>query len=203
MALGQTRTYRVENNGLETIGYCKLDNGEVLHKYSTLPVGNTGVDQGRNSVTVSTPDYQHTEERFKVCTGVTFDQVFNTIHVRYCIRQGYNNFNLAVREKNRLSYARKIKAIVAYYTEAYSTLLDDYREDAAEQVKRLRSFTEDFEFSRGRPGKDKLSEYVRLVENALNSTLVFCDEVRPEYSVIVRKATPEEILGKTKKKRKK
>ena len=42
-ANAQYRTYRVVDNGIETIGYCKLSNGAVIHKYSSLP--ESGVHQ--------------------------------------------------------------------------------------------------------------------------------------------------------------
>ena len=193
---GQSRTYRVENNGIETVGYCTLKQGQVVHKYTSLTVGDKGVDVGERSMTVSVPEYGNTEERFQVCEGVLFDQVFNTIHARYCIRQGYNNFNDAVRERNKLSYARKIKAILSYYNEAYQTLVKDGRDEVALLVDQLARYTEEFPFSKGKPAKGAMPEYVRLVERALSGTLVFCDGVKPEYSVVMHKATEEEVLGK-------
>ena len=193
---GQSRTYRVENNGIETVGYCTLKQGQVVHKYTSLPVGDKGVDVGERSMTVSVPEYGNTEERVRVCDGVLFDQVFNTIHARYCIRQGYNNFNDAVRERNKLSYARKIKAILSYYNEAYQTLVKDGRDEVALLVDQLARYTEEFPFSKGKPAKGAMPEYVRLVERALSGTLVFCDGVKPEYSVVMHKATEEEVLGK-------
>ena len=196
LSWGQSRTYRVENNGIETVGYCTLKQGQVVHKYTSLPVGDKGVDVGERSMTVSVPEYGNTEERFQVCEGVLFDQVFNTIHARYCIRQGYNNFNDAVRERNKLSYARKIKAILSYYNEAYQTLVKDGRDEVAQLVDQLARYTEEFPFSKGRPAKGAMPEYVRLVERALSGTLVFCDGVKPEYSVVMHKATEEEVLGK-------
>ena len=101
-----------------------------------------------------------------------------------------------MRERNKLSYARKIKAILGYYNEAYQTLVKDGREEVALLVEQLAHYTEEFPFSKGRPAKGAMPEYVRLVERALSGTLVFCEGVKPEDSVVMHKAIEEEVLGK-------
>ncbi len=199
-AAAQYRTYRVVDNGIETIGYCKLEQGQVVHKYTSAPEGGAAVTESENgSFTVQIPEHSNTEERFTVGPGVSFDQVFNAIHARYCVRQGYLNFQEAVKEKDKLAYQRMIKAIVAYYDNAIKALGSEERADAVQKIRELSRFTEEVPFMRGKPAKGYLPEYVRRVENAMKSILVYDPEVDPGYSVVVHKSPVEP--AKPKKKR--
>ena len=63
-ANAQYRTYRVVDNGIETIGYCKLSNGAVIHKYSSLPESGASVSESENgSFTIEISEFTNTEER--------------------------------------------------------------------------------------------------------------------------------------------
>ena len=105
-ANAQYRTYRVVDNGIETIGYCKLSNGAVIHKYSSLPESGASVSESENgSFTIEIPEFTNTEERFNVGNGVSFEQVFNSINARYCVRQGYLNFQESIKEKDKTGRA--------------------------------------------------------------------------------------------------
>lgn len=201
-ATAQYRTYRVVDNGIETIGYCKLSAGQVVHKYTSLPEDGAPVSASDNgSFAVSIPEIQNTEERFYVGSGVSFDQVFNAIHARYCIRQGYHNFKAAMKEKDEIAYRRKIKAIQEYYDNAIKTLSSDSRIDAVEKVHSLSVFTGKIPFMKGKPGKGYLPEYVRRVETAMKSALVYDKRVTPNYSVIVHKSPVKPENNKRKRRR--
>ncbi len=201
-AYAQYRTYRVVDNGIETIGYCKLANGQVTHKFTSLPEGGTPISESENgSYSIEIPEYSNTEEHFTVGDGVSFEQVFNGINARYCVRQGYLNFQEALREKDKLSYSRKIKAIIGYYDNAIKALVKDERSGAIEKVKQLSDFTNEVPFMKGKPNKGYLPEYVRKTENAMKAILVFDPEVNPDYNVVVHKSNPEETAEKNKKRR--
>ena len=188
-ANAQYRTYRVVDNGIETIGYCKLSNGAVIHKYSSLPESGASVSESENgSFTIEIPEFTNTEERFNVGNGVSFEQVFNSINARYCVRQGYLNFQESLKEKDKIAYQRKIKAILGYYDNAIRALEKDNREKAVDKVKRLIRYTEEIPFMRGKMEKGYLPEYVRLVENAMKSMLEFDSDIQPGYSVVVHKS---------------
>ena len=200
--LAQSRTYRVEDNGQETIGYCTLRQGEVIHKYTQLPAGKAPRNtQGNGGESIDIPDFAHTEERFTVESGIPFDQVFAAIHARYCIRQGYQNIQSALREKQELNFHRQIKAITAYYDQAIDALAHDDRLAAMEAVQALSRFTHDTPFRKGQPAPGYIPEYVRLVENALNATIRFTEGHDPEYRVVKHQPRPEEVTGKTNRRR--
>lgn len=188
-ANAQYRTYRVVDNGIETIGYCKLSNGAVIHKYSSLPESGASVSESENgSFTIEISEFTNTEERFNVGNGVSFEQVFNSINARYCVRQGYLNFQESIKEKDKIAYQRKIKAILGYYDNAIRALEKDNREKAVDKVKRLIRYTEEIPFMRGKMEKGYLPEYVRFVENAMKSMLEFDSDIQPGYSVVVHKS---------------
>lgn len=201
-ASAQYRTYRVVDNGIETIGYCKLSNGQVTHKFTSGPEDGSVVSEAENgSFTVFVPEHSNSEEHFFVGSGVSFDQVFNCIHARYCIRQGYLNFQAALKEKDPIAYQRKIKAIQEYYGNAVRTLSSDARAEAIKCVRALSDFTNEVPFMKGKPIKGYLPEYVRRVEKAMNSILFFDNKVKPNYSVIVHKQPIEYDNNKAKRRR--
>ncbi|WP_368336350.1 hypothetical protein [Parabacteroides merdae] len=197
---GQYRTYRVTDNGIVTMGYCKLADGQVVHKYTMTTEDGAMVSESEDgSFTVSIPENGNSEERFTVGRGISFEQVFNAIHARYCLRHAYRNFKEAAREKDKLTYQRQIKAIQQYYDNALSALGEDDRQVPIGRVKELSAFTANLPFTNGKPAKGILPEYVRLVENAMKSILVFNPKVNPQYSIVVHK---EPLKVETKKGRK-
>lgn len=201
-ATAQYRTYRVVDNGVETIGYCKLSAGRVTHKFTSLPENGGPISaNGNGSFTVPIPEYSNSEEQFFVGDGVSFDQVFNSIHARYCIRQGYYNFKEALKEKDPIIYKRKIKAILGYYENARRVLSIDERAEAMAYVENLSQSTEAIPFMKGKPAKGYLPEYVRLVEKTMNAILIFDKQVKTEYNVVVHKSPVKADKDKRKRRR--
>ena len=154
-----------------------------------MPESGASVSESENgSFTIEISEFTNTEERFNVGNGVSFEQVFNSINARYCVRQGYLNFQESIKEKDKIAYQRKIKAILGYYDNAIRALEKDNREKAVDKVKRLIRYTEEIPFMRGKMEKGYLPEYVRLVENAMKSMLEFDSDIQPGYSVVVHKS---------------